>query len=336
VSRGLSALGEFGLIDRIRQAAKPTRPWVETGIGDDCAVLKLTADRRLLVTTDMLIDRVHFMRGRLTPGQLGRKALAVNLSDIAAMGGEPLAAFLAMGLTADLDEGYVMQLRDGVLACAAEHGVDLLGGDTVASRSDLTLCLTVLGQAGADEVIRRSGARPGDRILLGGRVGDSAAGLHLILGKPGQVSDSGRAQLLASHLEPRPQLALGRLLATRHLATAMIDVSDGVLLDLAHICQESGVGAELDADALPVSEAARELAGSAGLDARDWALGGGEDYVLLLCVAAPRLAETVALARRELSLPLYEVGAITAAGLRVRRDGVWRESPPVGYDAFRT
>jgi thiamine-monophosphate kinase len=171
---------------------------------------------------------------------------------------------------------------------------------------------------------------------LGGRVGDSAAGLHLILGKPGRVSDSGRAQLLASHLEPQPQLALGRLLATRHLASAMIDVSDGVLQDLAHICQESGVGAELDADALPLSEAARELAGSAGLDARDWALGGGEDYVLLFCVAAPRLAETVTLARRELALPLYEVGVITAAGLRVRRDGVWRESPPLGYDAFRT
>ena len=324
----LSGLGEFGIIGLFRKAAKPGRRWVVQGIGDDCAVLDAGGDERLLVTTDMLVERVHFLRDKISPGQLGYKSLSVNISDIAAMGGEPTAAFLAWGLTEDLDRKFIEGFKDGLLRCAREFEVDLLGGDTTASQADIIACLTVLGRAGHTEVIKRSGARPGDVIMLGGVVGDSGAGLHLILDKPGEVPDQDRERLLKAHLEPKPQVELGRMLATRQLATAMIDVSDGVLQDLSHIAAESGVGADLDADALPLSDAARRLGASAGVDPRDWGLCGGEDYVLLFCVSD----------EQQSGLPdgVTPVGRITAEKrIRVKRDGAWKEVPVKGYDHFK-
>lgn len=324
----LSGLGEFGIIGLFRKAAKPGRRWVVRGIGDDCAVLDAGGEERLLVTTDMLVEKVHFLRDKITSRQLGYKSLSVNISDIAGMGGEPTAAFLAWGLTADLNQAFVTGFKDGLLQCAREYQVDLLGGDTTASKSDIIACLTVLGRAEAGEVITRSGAQPGDVVMLGGVVGDSGAGLHLIQDKPGEVSDDDRRRLLAAHLEPRPQVELGRRLSTQHLATAMIDVSDGVLQDLSHIAAESGVGADLDADALPLSDAARGLAKSAGLDARDWGLSGGEDYVLLFCVPEEKQAE--------LGTGVTPIGTITAERrIRVCRDGTWKEVPAAGYDHFR-
>ena len=149
----LSGLGEFGIIGLFRKAAKPGRRWVVRGIGDDCAVLDAGGEERLLVTTDMLVERVHFLRDKITPRQLGYKSLSVNISDIAAMGGEPTAAFLAWGLTADLDLAFVTGFKDGLLQCAQEFRVDLLGGDTTASKSDIIVCLTVLGRAEAGEVM---------------------------------------------------------------------------------------------------------------------------------------------------------------------------------------
>jgi thiamine-monophosphate kinase len=336
VADGLSGLGEFEIIGLFRQAAEPGRRWVVRGIGDDCAVLDVGGKERLLVTTDMLVERVHFLRDGITPRQLGYKSLSVNLSDIAAMGGEPTAAFLAWGLTADLDLAFVTGFRDGLLQCAREHRVDLLGGDTTASKSDIIACLSVLGRAEAGEVITRFGARPGDVVMLGGMVGDSGAGLHLALRKSGEVSAADRRRLLSAHLEPRPQVELGRLLAKRRLATAMIDVSDGVLQDLYHVVTASGVGADLDADALPLSDAARALAKSAGVDARDWGLSGGEDYVLLFCVPQDREAETLAACQSELGLRVVPVGRVTQKKhIRVRRNGTWGEMHIEGYDHFK-
>jgi thiamine-monophosphate kinase len=322
-------MGEFGIIGLFRKAAKPGRRWVVQGIGDDCAVLDAGGDERLLVTTDMLVERVHFLRDKITPRQLGYKSLSVNISDIAAMGGEPTAAFLAWGLTEDLDREFVDGFKDGLLQCAKEFEVDLLGGDTTASKAGIIACLTVLGRADHKEVITRSGARPGDVIMLGGVVGDSGAGLHLILDKPGEVSGEDRERLLSAHLEPKPQVELGRMLARQNLATAMIDVSDGVLQDLSHIARESGVGADLDADALPISDAARRLGESAGVDPRDWGLSGGEDYVLLFCVSGDK--------QDELLSGATPVGRITAEKrIRVKRDGAWSQVPVKGYDHFRT
>lgn len=332
----LSTLGEFGIIGLFDQIGRPRHGWVEQGIGDDCAVLDIGGDERLLVTCDMLAEGTHFVRGGISAWQLGWKSLAANLSDIAAMGGEPRAAFLALGLSADLDLDFVRAYRDGLADCAREYRVDLLGGDTIATRADIVAGLTVLGRARAGRVISRAGARPGDRVMLGGTVGDSAAGLQLVLSRRGDASDAGRRRLLSAHLEPRPQIGLGRLLAERGLVSAMIDVSDGVLQDLGHICRRSGTGADLDAGRLPISDAARRLADSIGQDAIEWGLAGGEDFVLLFCVPAEKQAAAGQLCRRELGIEIHPLGEITSGpAIRLRRNGAWTAAHKKGYDHFR-
>ncbi len=331
--RAGSGLGEFDIVALFSGAAVPRGSWVRTGIGDDCAVLDMGGGRSLLVTSDMLLERVHFLRGTATPWQLGFKAMAVNISDVAAMGGEPRAAFLALGLTAGLELSWLEALRDGLLACAARYGTDLLGGDTVAARSDLSLCLTLLGQAPAQEVVLRSGAQPGDAILVGGDLGASAAGLRLLLdGDPQDLLPADRRALLRAHLEPQPQVGLGRLLAKRGLARAMIDISDGLAQDLGHVCRASGVGAQLERAALPLSPAALRLAALTGEDALTWALHGGEDYRLLCCVPAERAAEVQAVAAGALETELHRIGTITAErGMRIGRAGAWQTLQATGY-----
>ncbi|MBN2492984.1 MAG: thiamine-phosphate kinase [Deltaproteobacteria bacterium] len=327
----LAEIGEQGIIEIVARAARD--------IGDDCAVLDLGAgDQRLLVSTDLLLERVHF-RSRFMPARkLGWKSLAVNLSDIAAMGGRAQAALLAFGLRADLDAGWVREFMDGLAACARRHGVDLVGGDTVRSDRDLAICLTVLGLAREDELLRRRGARPGDLIYLGRPTGDSAAGLALLESESERSEDldpEARSQLIAAHLEPAPQLELGRLLAERHLASAAIDVSDGLLQDLGHLCSQSGVGAELEADGLPVSEAARRLAEALGTQALDWALSGGEEYCLLFCCPEPREAEMLAACEAQLDLRPIPAGRIVeGSGLRVRVGGSWIIPSRFGYSHF--
>jgi len=334
---GLGKLGEFGIIERIGKRAVCRRSEIVTGIGDDCAVLDAGEDMRFLVTTDMLVEGTHFLRGKITAQQLGYKSLAVNLSDIAAMGGVPFAAFLALGLTADLDEIFLDGFVDGLLECAGQHDVDLAGGDTVAPPGEVVTCLTVIGKAPASAILTRAGARPGDRIMLGGPVGDSRAGLHLVLGESaGDLAADERRRLLDAHLQPRPQVALGRLLSERHMASAAIDVSDGVAQDLSHICKASGTGAELDCGELPLSDAARKLAAAAGEDAVDWGLGGGEDFVLLFTVEDGSEREVIDACRSELGIEVRAVGQITERlGIRIKRDEHWTEGRIDGYDHFR-
>ncbi len=334
---GLDALGEFGIIGLFRQAADPRRAWTVAGIGDDCAVLDAGGGERLLVTTDVLVERVHFLLSAISPRQLGYKAMTVNLSDIAAMGGEPTAAFLALALTPAVDADWVAAFRDGLLAGAREHAVDLLGGDTTSAERDLMVCLTILGRARSDQVVLRSGAVPGDRVYVGRGVGDSAAGLQLLLDPEAAaaLAAADRAALLRAHLEPRPQVALGRALAAAGLARAMIDVSDGVAQDLGHICRASGVAAEIDAAALPLSAPLRRLAGALERDGRDWALHGGEDYCLLFCVPADRTREAEAVGRETAGADLHPIGRIVAgSGLRLLDGGTAVELAAGGWDHF--
>jgi thiamine-monophosphate kinase len=334
---GLERLGEFGLVDLFRSAstAQGARAWVERGIGDDCAVLKLAGGQRLLVTCDMLVEGVHFSLPALSARQLGHKALAVNLSDVAAMGGEATAALLGLGLPADCEARFAREFRDGLLACAGEFGVDLIGGDTVASPEGIVLSLTVLGQARADEVVLRGGAREGDRILVADHLGDSAAGLHLLRTGAFDEQDENASALLAAHRVPRPQLDLGRLLSSRKLVSAMIDVSDGLVQDLGHLAAASGLSAELLADCLPVSSAARWLGERDGVDPLDWALTGGEDYTLLFCAEAKAAAEAERVALGELGIRLTDLGRMVAGeGVRVKRAGVWNEMERGGHDHF--
>jgi len=332
-------LGEFGIIDLFRARGAPRRGWVRQGIGDDCAVLDLDHERCLLVTTDLLIERVHFLADAITPRQLGYKAMAVSVSDIASMGGEPLAAFVAAGLQRDVQRPFLEGLRDGLLACAQEHGVDLLGGDTSASLRDCLLCITLLGQAPRQQVVLRSGARAGDQVVVGGPLGQSAAGLWLLTeGAPlaERVSRVPRRQLLRAHLEPRPQVALGRWLAARGAASAMIDVSDGLLQDLGHICAASGVGARLVAEALPVDDALQEVHALSGhSDPYDWVLHGGEDYALLFTVPPEQVPGLARDARRELGIGLVACGFVEQEpGLRLQRGATVTWVEPRGWDHF--
>ena len=327
--------GEFGIIDLFREAVVPGRSWVTIGIGDDCAVLDIGGGASLLATTDMLAEGVHFRRSGAPPWKLGWKSLAVNISDIAAMGGDPAAAFLALGLTPGLPERFLLEFRDGLLACAGEYGVDLLGGDTIRTRRELVFSLTLLGRAPSDQVVTRGGARPGDRVMLGGPVGESAAGLHILDGTVGEITAGDRRQLLAAHLEPRPQVALGRLLAAEGLARAMIDVSDGLLQDLGHVCRQSGTGADIDPALLPCSATLSRVARSAGVDPVEWMLRGGEDYVLLCAVPPEREKQARRVCRDELGADLHAVGEITTGpAIRIRRDDAWVETDPAGFTHF--
>lgn len=339
---GPGGLGEFEIVELFRALAR--RPWVRDAMGDDCAVLDIGGGQDLLVTTDLMAEGIHFLRDGQTFRELGAKALAVNLSDIAAMGGEPEAAFLSIALPPDLAREQLEGFRDGLRDCAAAYGVDLVGGDTSASRGGFFLSITLLGRCPGEEVVRRRGGRPGDRIYVGGGLGDSAAGLLLLQAeaKAGRSPAPGwdvqpllRAFLLRAHRAPQPQVALGRLLARNRFPSAMIDVSDGFLQDLGHICRASGVGAEVDAGALPLSTAARSLGRRARRDPVDWALSGGEDYVLLFTVPEDRAEAMEAAVRAELRLALHPVGRLVETpGLRLKRDGAWQEVSPRGWDHF--
>jgi len=312
MNNDLSLLGEFGIIDLFRSHARRANPWVTVGIGDDCAVMDMDGQRSLLVTTDMLLEDVHFRRSWARPRQLGWKSAAVNISDIAAMGGTPSGAFLGIGIPTDMEMDDLTGFRRGLDDCLRRYGIDLLGGDTVASTNGLAVSITLIGTAPSQDVVRRSGAMPGQRVFVAGTLGASAAGLFLLESneRPGGLDADSRQELIRAHLEPRPLVDLGRTLAERHLATAMIDLSDGLLSDLGHLCDESRVGAVIKATALPICEPTRILADSLGLDPLEWAISGGEDYGLVFCTAPEDEAPVTAVGR-DLDIPISAIGWTT-------------------------
>jgi len=286
---------ERSLIQQIRKmAASSANIAVKTGIGDDCAVLRLKPGFELLVTTDFCIENAHFRRAWHPPATVGHRCLTRGLSDIAAMGGEPLACFLSLGLPADVPQSWVRGFLRGLLALAHRHNVQLAGGD-VSAAPQITADIIVTGQVPAGTAILRSGASPGDRIYVTGSLGASAATLkELFAGKSVKPSKSN------SHFYPTPKLKVGYWLIKRYFATAMIDISDGLSVDLAHICSESGVAAFLISSKVPVAK-------NADLDL---ALHGGEDYELLF--TAPKKAKIPA---QIAGVQVTEIGEI-----RNRRD----------------
>ncbi len=268
------------MIEGIRKLARSSRnKAVVRGIGDDCAILRLSPGSDFLVTTDLCIEKVHFRREWHPPQSVGHRCLARGLSDIAAMGGEPLACFLSLGLPADLPQKWADQFLRGLEALARRFKVQLAGGDTSAAH-DIIADIIVVGKVPAGEALLRSGARPGDRIFVTGELGASATTLHRLYS-----GERIRPSRSSGHFYPEPRLALGRWLREHGLATALIDVSDGLSVDLGHICQESDVAATVDPSRLPkAKDATLELA-----------LHGGEDYELLFTVPAkkrvpPRIA----------------------------------------------
>ncbi|HET6807354.1 MAG TPA: thiamine-phosphate kinase [Frateuria sp.] len=269
---------EFRLIDRIRERTALAREDVRLGIGDDAAVLAVPPGQHLAVAIDTLVEGVHFPHGT-SPRDIGWKALAVNLSDLAAMGATPAWALLALTLPR-ADPAYVDDLAEGFAQLAREHGVALVGGDT--THGPLCLSVAVHGFVPPGQALDRGGARVGDVVFVTGSLGGAAGGLRLVQGKvPFDPADESHRALRTRLDRPTPRVRTG--MALRGHANACIDVSDGLLADLGHVCAASGVGAELDLDALPLSPALRGVFGNAA--ARELALSGGDDYELCFTVA---------------------------------------------------
>ncbi len=324
---------EFAFIDATRIRAGRRVPTPVLGIGDDCAGWAPSPGHDQLVSTDLLIEGVHFSLETTSLADLGHKSLAVNLSDMAAMGG--IARHITLGLACPLPPERYRPLMDGLMELADASGVALIGGDTCASPNGLMISITILGEVPQGTAVTRSGARPGDLLYLSGPTGESAAGLALLSASEPPVLDGALAdRLIQRHLRPTPRTALGALLRGDGLASAMIDVSDGVTADLGHVLDQSGVAAVIDGDALPISPALAAWCAATGADPLDLALGGGEDYELLFTVRPDREA---ALQRHIQSgkVNAAVIGHMVAGtGLTLRRDGQETPLARTGYEHF--
>jgi thiamine-monophosphate kinase len=270
------------------------------GLTDDAALLDPSPGRQLVLAKDAMVAGVHFLADD-PPAQIAQKLLRVNLSDLAAMGAAPLGYLLALARPKEITDGWLAQFCTGLAADNAEFRIALLGGDTVSTPGPLTLSLTAVGEVPRGAALLRGGAEPGDDVWISGTLGDAALGLKVLQGAL-DVAEPARAFLIERYRRPQPRLALGQ--ALHGIASAAIDISDGLVADLGHILEISGVGAELRADALPLSAAARGLPG-----AREAALSGGDDYELLF-TAAPGGEAAIAALGRQLGISLTRIGVI--------------------------
>ena len=332
----LKEIGEFGFIDRISRGCLIRPEGVITAIGDDAGALQTDAGKLQLVTTDLLVERVHFLRKATSGFNLGYKSLAVNLSDIAAMGGSAREAFVSIGIPDDCSLEFLDDLYRGMQSLAAEFDVNILGGDTTGSKQDLIINVVVTGEVAPAEMLLRSGAKVGDIICSTGCLGDSRAGLHLILQDLPLDSPEMRA-LFDAHVLPKPYLHEGRFLATAKGVHAAIDVSDGLSSDLGHICRASGVGARLAAGQMPISEPLSIFCSRFGFDPVEFALAGGEDYTLLCSVDSRKMERVAGQYRQTFDQPLVPVGEITDTGRMelVEPDNRLRDITPTGWDHFK-
>jgi thiamine-monophosphate kinase len=277
-------------------------------------VLEPTPGHRLLATTDLLLEDVHFRRRYAEPADIGWKSLAVNLSDVASMGGRPRWALVALACPRETTLDEAEAFYEGARDLAARHAVAIVGGDTTASPAGWLVNVTLLGEAVSP--ILRSGARPGDVIAVTGPLGRSAGGLAILESSsaPTGVEASLLAELHTAHLRPVPRVVEGQWLAGAGGVTAMIDLSDGLATDLSHVAEESHVQCRIDVDRLPISAATAEVARALGADARAWATGGGEDYELLL-TCPPQAIDRLAVGlERATGARLYSIGTVTGAG----------------------
>ena len=329
----LKDIGEFGFIERIKGGCLIRNENVISGIGDDSCVFKTSAEVASLLTTDMLVEQIHFLLEAIPPYQLGRKSLAVNMSDIAAMGGTPKEAVLSVAIPDTVDLEYLDAFYDGMKAMAKEFEVNLLGGDTTSSPGPLIINIALVGEAQKEEVLYRSTAKVGDVVFLTGPVGSAAAGLDIIL--KGRGADEWE-ELIEAHHNPYPQIKTGRIIASMKVANSLIDVSDGVAADLGHICTESKLGAIIEEEMIPTTAQFRAYCAKFQEDSRHLSLHVGEDYVLLGTVpeaSATRLQKAL----ESNGCQFHPVGKTVAeSGLRLEgSDGSVEVIGAIGWDHFR-
>ncbi|MDR2928905.1 MAG: thiamine-phosphate kinase [Cytophagaceae bacterium] len=306
----LSEIGEFGFINRIVEKFKTVPSYFIKGIGDDCAIIPYNDVYDYVITTDMLVEDVHFIRSRISPHDLGHKTLAVNLSDVAAMGAKSAASFLSIAIPPSIDVEYLDSLMNGYFVLSEKYGVPLLGGDTTRSLSVLALNVTVIGIVEKGKARLRSMAYNGDVICVTGFLGDSAGGLKVFQNNI-PLTDAAR-YLALCHNRPQPAVEEGMWLAKQTGVNAMMDVSDGIASDLKHILKASGKSAVAELKNIPLSPQLQEVSQLYGFDVTELAVSGGEDYHLLVTIAKEQFAETAAAYRLKFGKELYAIGSITA------------------------
>jgi len=353
-------MNEFDLIDKLRRRVEQAHSSASSftlpasslirGIGDDAAVIRTEIGKNTVVTTDLLVEEIDFRRDTTRPDLLGHKALAVSLSDIAAMGACPRWALVSIGLSKKIwSSGFVEGFYEGFFRLADHFDVTLIGGDVSSTLERIFIDSIVIGESVKGGAVFRSGAQPGDQIFVTGYLGDAAAGLRLIergarlqqttrqlddysMSRPS--SERSIDHLLLRHLQPEPRVGWGLLLGDKQLATAMIDISDGLSSDLNHLCSESKVGALVDASRIPIDHFVTELCGRRALDPLMLALHGGEDFELLFTVKAENVAK---LPRRVDGVPVTRIGEITEAtsGIRIAEGSKIWNLEPGGWEHFK-
>jgi thiamine-monophosphate kinase len=351
-------MNEFDFIERLRQQSNSRKhsPRLIKGIGDDGAVIRQSSRRDLIVTSDLLIEGIDFHAHATPPRLLGHKALAVSLSDIAAMGARPCWSFLSLGLPRERWEtNFKDEFMEGYLALADHFGVTLSGGDVSESTTGIVIDSIILGEVDSGAAITRSGARVGDQVYVTGSLGGAAAGLKLIENgalvrsptvsegaaaqqpatdiSPAQSDDEAIQSLLLRQLRPQPRVGWGIILGEQHLATSMIDISDGLSSDLDHLCQESNVGALIEAAAIPLDQDVKQLCGRRALDPLALALHGGEEFELLFTVAQGDVSR---LPKKVDGIQISRIGEIATMSRSVRlleRGREW-DLPPKGFQHF--
>ena len=301
----LSDIGEFRVISSIRSDLKDFQKEVIVGIGDDTAAIKVSGEKLLLFTSDSLVEDVHFKWDYTSPFQVGWKALVVNISDVAAVGGNPTHCLVSLALPSDTERNLVREVYRGLKKAASKYRVGIVGGDTVRAPSFI-ITVSLLGEVKRENIVLRSGAKPGDLIYVTGQLGSSGAGLACLKAPNWKVKPEIRQFLIKKHLMLSPRLVEGQKIASSQIATSMIDLSDGLASDLHRLAEESKVGAVLWEDEFPTALATEQLAKVMGKSLLEWILYGGEDYELLFAVP-PNKKEKL---RQTLGFPHTLIGEI--------------------------
>jgi len=331
----LKEIGEFGFIERFAPDFKALLSEKVLGIGDDCAILPMDESFDLLVTTDMLIEDVHFLRDKITPWQLGYKSVAVNLSDIAAMGGTPLGTFLSIAIPPGINVEYLDEFMTGYHAISDKYATSLYGGDTTKSVKHLAINVCAIGKCPKGEAKLRRKAQSGDLICVTGNLGDSAGGLQAMLNKVATSADV--EYLLQRHHLPEPRIKEGQALLGFAGVHAMMDISDGIASDLQHILKASEKTALIELEKLPLSEPLKRVSNLQGWSTEELATGGGEDYELLFTLASGKLNDLQQMFNRQFGKTVYPIGAIEEGNPEIQwyRNGQKIVFSKAGFNHFQ-
>lgn len=331
-------MNEREIIDTISSLVGTTGRDIVVSIGDDCAVIEKDDKTAWLLTMDTLVEAVHFDHAWHAPELLGRKTVSVNVSDVAAMGGEPRFILLSVGLKPQFDPDWFRLFSRGITDACRDYGCLLVGGDTVQSPGGDSFTVTAIGEARKDQVIYRSGARDGDNIWVSGFLGNAAAGLELC--KRGRAADTEFTDQINAHVNPEARVTLGKLLGDSGIIRSMMDLSDGLATDLAHLCKRSQVKAHVFASQLPIAKSMVDLATTFEFDAEQLALSGGEDYELLMTVPS-QYTSTLLDIGAQCDVNLTQIGTITSCDdekggvFLISEDGERKQIDYGGFDHFR-